>query len=297
MTTTASGTRSGFTLVELLVVIAIIAILIGLLLPAVQKVRTAAARVKSANNLKQIGLALNHAAATREGHLPSIDGNPIQSERLGGVVGPFVTLLPYLDEAPAFQEIASYSRANQARTVIRTYLSPADPSLTAQTDVALFLGLGMRTSYVANAQALYGHPTLARFTDGTSSTIVCAERYALDCNSVSTHIAMSMPGETRAVFADGGPHSKFESIRSPDQYFDTPITGGIPPISRGSRGRTFQVAPKIEECDYRIANTPHREGMLVLLMDGSVRLLNPRIAQTTYWALVTPDGGEVAGDY
>jgi len=271
--------RNGFTLVELLVVIAIVAVLIGLLLPAVQKVREAAARMQSTNNVKQILLASHSYASAHDDCFPNFRGyrgslNVDQSY--------FEAILPFCDQV--YQKQA---KDIENRMFVRLFFSPMDPSY-----VDLHWNWGL-TSYVINAQAFLRIPSLRHtYPDGTSHTIATAEQYAR-CGKARAFFWADTDGQ-RATFADGGSwiHGTGES--------DFPRTEGTPPVSRGAfgLGKTFQVRPRLGDCDPSWPATPHQGGMITGLVDGSVRNLHPGMAETTFWGAVTPAGGEVlSGDW
>ncbi|VTT98046.1 Uncharacterized protein OS=Pirellula staleyi (strain ATCC 27377 / DSM 6068 / ICPB 4128) GN=Psta_4679 PE=4 SV=1: SBP_bac_10: SBP_bac_10 [Gemmataceae bacterium] len=292
MTKSVSGPapRRAVSLVEVLVVVAILAILIGLMLPAVQKVREAAGRARCGNNLKQIGLALHQFAGDHDGRLPVVDGHPDGPAPNCGVQ---MAVLPYLEQWWIY---AAHSAGTLDEPPPITGLRcPADPTLNPE--INLFV-----TSYAANAQVFAGAPTLhATFADGASNTIAFAEHYAFACGAspetgatftIDTIGRTSGQGPRRATFADGGP------ILNGQAYFDKyPVTSGSPPTSVASffPEVTFQVAPPLNGCGYTVAQTPHPGGMVVALADGSVRTLAGGMAPTTYWAAVTPAAGESAG--
>ena len=124
-----SGKRRGVTLVELLVVIAIIAVLLGLLLPAVQKVREAAARVRCANNLKQIGLA-THNYLTANSALPPLGSAPVGGS--GVTWSAPARLLPYVEQDNLYNQInfsASYStQPNVSSMRVPLLVCPSEPN-------------------------------------------------------------------------------------------------------------------------------------------------------------------------
>jgi len=277
--------RKGNSLIQVLIVIAILAILIGLLLPAIQRIRWAASQMQSMNNLRQINVAVQNYASQHDEGIPGV--NPPPGPKVYSL---FVTILPYIEQGNVYQEIKHAAATGPTNNYVKAYISPSDPTVR-ETDKR-----HGPASYGANYWAFRrgGMSLSASFQDGTSNTLAFSEHY-YRCGPQQVTFMYQwfgiFPGTGRpATFAD------------PNEGDPKPITEGSPPTTHASFPTfpnipTFQVAPTQLNCLHLVPQTPHQNGMLVALMDGSARVMSPSISPATYWGAITPSGGEVLGDW
>ncbi len=305
--------RRAFTLIELLVVIAIIAILIGLLLPAVQKVRDAAARMSCQNNLKQFGLAMHNYALANNNSFPSTRVNTPSSKWASWTV----LALAYVEQdtvARLYDRNVKWNAGTNltlGQTNFKLFLCPSAPAgrRTAPSGATAGMVMGgldylvphqvRNRFYLANgltnpfgttdnpgALANGTDTPITHITDGTSNTIMFIESAARP-----NHYVLARDQGTTCPSGEGfgwmDPDSGSGSVDG-----SHPTTGAINTNSAYTGGTCIMNCNNDSE-PYSF----HTGGMNVCLADGSVRFIQRGVTAAVFAGLITLNGGEVPGNF
>ena len=292
--------RAGFTLIELLVVIAIIAILIGLLVPAVQKVREAASRLQCQNNLKQIGVAMHSYYGRMKCFPPGYtDNNLNKNSDASADVGPgwgwASYLLNDLEQGNVYTKINFSQNVGVnpiGQTVLPVFLCPSDvllptfsvyntSAVVAQGNYIASNGVRETSFYPGNNNGAFlrnSKFTVANISDGLSNTLFIGER-----NS----------GHSKTTWAGAVPGGLVTADQSPNPVGNAELASALV-LGHGSIVH-IPNDPSVWDAD--IFYSKHVAGANFLFGDGSVRGLNSSINGNVYEALLGRDDGVVVGDY
>jgi prepilin-type N-terminal cleavage/methylation domain-containing protein/prepilin-type processing-associated H-X9-DG protein len=315
--------RRGFTLIELLVVIAIVTVLIGLLVPAVQKVRSAAYRIQCSNNLHQIGVAL-HNYHSEHGQLPPgrvrsyVDGRQL-------CFSAHSQILPYLEQGNAYNSINFSAGADSGiensvprQLMLKVFLCPMDSEVQIQGNDAVH-------KYVTNTGTMYGVVDtngvffenskigFGDITDGTASTACFSETlqsdrqpindvilttgndnqttappltdYASQCSI--TNMRVTERG-SRWIYA--APGNSMYNHRRPPNDPGVDCRGGLP-YNLATNALADNLSMDMA------ARSRHSQGVNTLFCDGHVQFVTNSVSPSTWWGLGTRNGSEPVSDY
>ncbi len=314
--------RSGFTLIELLVVIAIIGVLIGLLLPAVQKVRETAARLQSSNNLKQLGLALhNYELANGQyppGYQSGFTGQPVPIVDAAPGWGWGAFLLPYLEQDNLYRQL-QWNRpcwdpihGEAVRYAPKVFIIPAAPNANPTFTVMLNTGgsslpgpvfgishyvanNGQDESWAYDRADLSGLPGIGPFyrnsrtrvssvTDGLSTTVFLGEHTTI---SHKTWVGVVPDATVAPIEPNRFPFTEADGAATLVLVHSGPAAGEVDVIH----------PPGFPTCHVCQMYAPWAGGAQVLFGDGHVQFISTTINHNTWAALSSMNAGDIPGDF
>ncbi|MFL5328043.1 MAG: DUF1559 domain-containing protein [Gemmataceae bacterium] len=328
--------RHAFTLIELLVVMAIIAVLIGLLLPAVQKVRESANRTKCANNLKQIGVALHNFNQTT-GSFPPNGVYPAKATQADSYSA-LARILPFIEQANLYQLVDLNAAANTQNAItsqrIAIYVCPSELNDVAKPPTGSQTITRYPLNYAANEgtwlvwdpnKGIGGNGAIVLtnpkrpgnaprdFIDGMSTTVAYAEVRAYGDYLLGGSPSSTPPADAAGIVALGGSLKAVSAHTgwTEGQTFHNGVTFVVPPgtnVKYTSGGTDYDVdfvssrdGSSATAISYAAmtSRSYHTSGVVnVLFMDGNVRPIFPGMNRDTWRALGTRNGGEIVnGDY